>query len=772
MEESFIKHLPIKILYSFESLIDDLENSDYNFGEFKVFLDYLKETRPEIIDGVSTFDEFQKLVKDVNPIIEKIIPKPLVKYNLKAITFPFSDKFIFETERLKELLHNKKTNLKLSFDNFDEDTLFKFTCCFILSKYYHVNLDFNFSNQLEIKNEEGYTSYFGTDTNHDYFRIYPSDEKYILTEDQIENLIDNYDDTLLWKNYFPEQSYIAKGFNLISFFDNTVEIAKSNLKSKLISFGEEFESVRNDIVSAMKSIFRTGDLEIGFSAYNSDKDQLEISPLQHVNMSLIIDKKLNLKSNEIACTNYKKVISSSEYYVVSNVEKKLEMHPNDKLLNLVNQQGYQSFILYPLVNGNEYLGILEIASKTPSTFNRINANLLYEIKPLLEESIYRYSIDFENQINAYIQTEYTSLHPSVEWKFRQKAKDHILHITNSKQKSQISFQNIYPIYGEVDVRNSSTIRNLCMKNDYQNQINFLIEVCNELYDRTKKPKFLDDIDTLKDFLDRIDNVDKIYFESELLDFISYKIHPEITKYAKAEDKSALVKYIKKLDTMTGLFYIERKKFDQSIQITNSLLSNKLDLFQQEAQAIFQHYYERFKTDGVDYNLYVGKSITPQKKFSYNLVKEIRFWQIQATILLVQAQKYHQKKMPLKLDVASLIFATNSTIDILFKMDEKRFDVNGYNNAKYEIVKKRLSKAFVKGTEERINQPGKICIIYSEDVLREEYTEYLNRLIDLKFLKKDIEFLEVDDLQGLSGLLAVRVSVNYKNELGKYIKFDN
>ena len=346
-----------------------------------------------------------------------------------------------------------------------------------------------------------------------------------------------------------------------------------------------------------------------------------------------------------------------------------------------------------------------------------------------------------------------------------------MHPGNTKQKSQISFQNVYPIYGELDVRNSSVIRNQCLKMDYTNQINYLILICNELYNRTKKNKFLVYIDDLTDFLQRIDNVDKIYFESELFDYITLHIHPEIPKYVKDNEKSIIEEYLKKLDSTTGLFYVERKKFDQTIVMTNSLLSNKLDTFQKDAQDVFPHYYERFKTDGIDYNLYVGRSIAPFKKFSYQNIREIRYWQLQAMIALEQSYKEIQKKTPLKVEVASLVFATNTTLDILFKLDEKRFDVNGYNNAKYEIIKKRLSKAFVKGTNERINLPHKICIIYTEDILKEEYSNYINLLIDKKFLKKDVEYLEIDDLQGISGLQAIRVSINYKNKLEKYTKIE-
>ena len=59
------------------------------------------------------------------------------------------------------------------------------------------------------------------------------------------------------------------------------------------------------------------------------------------------------------------------------------------------------------------------------------------------------------------------------------------------------------------------------------------------------------------------------------------------------------------------------------------------------------------------------------------------------------------------------------------MDEKKFDVDGTYNARYEIIKKRIDKALVKGTDERITQKGKIAIIYSQDADAEEYTRYIN-----------------------------------------------
>ena len=97
------------------------------------------------------------------------------------------------------------------------------------------------------------------------------------------------------------------------------------------------------------------------------------------------------------------------------------------------------------------------------------------------------------------------------------------------------------------------------------------------------------------------------------------------------------------------------------------------------------------------------------------------------------------------------------------MDEKRFDVDGTYNARYEVVKKRVDKAHIKGTEERITQPGKIAIIYSQKEDEKEYLKYIAFLQHKKLLNKDVEILELEDLQGVTGLKAIRVSVLYSKD---------
>jgi hypothetical protein len=67
--------------------------------------------------------------------------------------------------------------------------------------------------------------------NADFMEI-PTANAVQLTPSDIDLLMDNFD-IALWKQKFPKESWILKGFGIVSLFDATVENAVSNLKSNL-----------------------------------------------------------------------------------------------------------------------------------------------------------------------------------------------------------------------------------------------------------------------------------------------------------------------------------------------------------------------------------------------------------------------------------------------------------------------------------------------------------------------------------------------------------
>lgn len=105
-------------------------------------------------------------------------------------------------------------------------------------------------------------------------------------------------------------------------------------------------------------------------------------------------------------------------------------------------------------------------------------------------------------------------------------------------------------------------------------------------------------------------------------------------------------------------------------------------------------------------MYIGSDMVKDRSFSEVYLYNLRLWQLQ--VMCEMENKFYnvQESMPLKLDAASLILVFSSTLSIRYRMDEKKFDVDGTYNARYEIIKKRIDKAYIKNTEERITQKVK------------------------------------------------------------------
>jgi hypothetical protein len=116
------------------------------------------------------------------------------------------------------------------------------------------------------------------------------------------------------------------------------------------------------------------------------------------------------------------------------------------------------------------------------------------------------------------------------------------------------------------------------------------------------------------------------------------------------------------------------------------------------------------------------------------------------------------QMTVPLQTTPLVLAQSSPLTIQFSPDEKQFAVEGSYNIRYEIIKKRIDKSTIRGTGERLTQPGHLSVIYSHDKEYDEYRHYFAYLADKGYLEPEIEFLELDDLQGVHGLKALRAKV--------------
>jgi hypothetical protein len=87
-------------------------------------------------------------------------------------------------------------------------------------------------------------------------------------------------------------------------------------------------------------------------------------------------------------------------------------------------------------------------------------------------------------------------------------------------------------------------------------------------------------------------------------------------------------------------------------------------------------------------------------------------------------------------------------------------VEGAYNIRYEVIKKRIDKVLIKDTRERLTQPGKIAIVYFNQQEAQEYIDYIRTLQQQGLLDDSLEYLELEELQGVNRLKALRVGVKY------------
>jgi hypothetical protein len=204
-------------------------------------------------------------------------------------------------------------------------------------------------------------------------------------------------------------------------------------------------------------------------------------------------------------------------------------------------------------------------------------------------------------------------------------------------------------------------------------------------------------------------------EAALLDFLRREVEPLFDHLQELGQGvcEKIEAYRAALDPNLGVLYRQRKDFEESVTLINETISAYLDEEEGKAQAMFPHYFETHKTDGVDYGIYIGASLVEDGTFDRLYLRNLRLWQLMVMCRVAVKADRLKEHLRVPLDTAHLILVQSSPLSIRFRPDEKQFDVYGTYNIRYEIIKKRIDKALIKGAGERLTQPGRIAIIYTQ-----------------------------------------------------------
>ncbi|BAV07799.1 hypothetical protein FLA_3830 [Filimonas lacunae] len=634
----------------------------------------------------------------------------------------------------------------------------------ILHKLY--NISFGHTDMIHKTIDEctGLERYYRLDFDDRFLQIHTKGPLPELTMESLQDQLPatNHPLTVLEKK-LPLDMFHFEGLSIISLTDVTAEHAITTLRDIVV---EHAQTASNEnfarIELALKSMI--GSPDIGFG----------LLPLLKINNKYVFKNGVGLQSTLIELARQhgfgedmfqgfvqSYVASPRIVFLRSITPLHQDLSP---ALKILADHNIFSFVIVPLYYQGSLAGVLEVFSDKENMINERMLSQLNAASLTLSQLLQQSREDLKNDITRIINDKFTPLQPAVQWKFNEAAWNYLQQEqeNTTPQIPRIAFEDVYPLYGAVDIRNSTEERNQALKTDLETHLRLLdstlqaIQQCDTclISSETKKK--------CEEWQHKVKVSTNLspYHAMKLEDYLHREI-PAFLKSLKASHSgpaSVIDAYMQAINPKDGITFQQRRELETSMQLINATVGKTLDVFNEKLQLKYPCYFEKFRTDGVEYDIYAGQSIDPTRHFDALSLVKIRHRQLKVMALLAQQTKALLPLMPKALQTTQLIFVHGTHIDIAFRADEKRFDVEGSYNIRYQVVKKRIDKAYIKDTAQRLTQPGTIAIVYSGKNEIADYLQSIQILQEEGTLGPDIEWLELEELQGLTGMKAIRVQV--------------
>src|SRR5215813_6436796 len=598
-----------------------------------------------------------------------------------------------------------------------------------------------------------------------FVQVKVSGPKPVLTDATRQRLQTGLVDGDYLRELLPPERFVLRGFMIVKAVDVTDQEVLSSLKRDLIDKDSIVShSHFQGLQAKLRTFFRRPDLRLGLAAVEGDRVLILNDASSH-EQACIFGDSAHHTTAEFAGSVYERAVLQNSPLIIDDLMTWPDRTPVEEELI---QSGVRNFICAPLHYQEKVIGTLELVSPRVGDLNATHLPRLQEVLPLFSMAVQRSVEELNSRIQTVINEQCTAIHPTVEWRFRRAVLNgferHRGTATGAMQLEPIVFEGVYPLYGLADIRGSSTQRAQAIQGDLLAQL----RLAKAVVESAREARSLPALDELAYRIDhRAAQIDRTLTSSDEIGIIAF-LRTEVESLLDHLGtfgpviRDRITAYRESLDVRLGTVYHRRRLFEESVTRIAESTSSYLDLEDQAAQGMFPHYFEKQKTDGVDYQIYVGASLLEDGRADPLYLKNLRLWQLMVTCGLAVRASELRDHLPVPLETTHLILVQHAPLSIRFRFDEKRFDVDGAYDIRYEIVKKRIDKAVVHGTAERVTQPGKIAIIYSQPAEALEYRSYIEYLQSLGYLTRDVQSLELGELQGVQGLRALRVEVALDN----------
>ena len=563
----------------------------------------------------------------------------------------------------------------------------------------------------------------------------------------------------------PPERFVLRGVTFLKAIDVTDQEVLSALKRDLIDRESIVSPTRfGQLQERLRTLLRRPELRLGLAALDGGR-VLILNYGAKIEHACIFADSVHHRTDEFTGTVYQRAVTSGRPVIVDDLAG---LDSPTVIEQQMVGSGIRGFVVAPLHYQDRVIGTLELGSPRPDDLDASHLPKLQEVLPLFSMAVQRSMEEFNARIQTQIKERFTAIHPVVEWRFRKAVLDGLERAGDAAaaELEPIIFADVHPLYALSDIRGSSTQRARAIQADLLAQLRLARDVVEAAHQARRLPA----LDQLRFRIDQHAEQIREHLaagdEVGIVTFLRAEVEVLLDRLVTFGEAvgTRVAAYRAALDPKLGTVYRQRKIFEDSVTRLNETISSYLELEEQAAQSIFPHYFEKQKTDGVDHQIYVGGSLVEDGGFDPIYLKSLRLWQLMVVCGVAARADRLAGELPLPLQATHLVLVQHAPMSIRFRFDEKRFDVDGAYNIRYEIVKKRIDKALIRNSTERVTQPGKIAIVYGQLSEAQEYRGYLEYLRHLGYIAGEVEELELEDLQGVHGLRALRVTVALRDSV--------
>ena len=505
----------------------------------------------------------------------------------------------------------------------------------------------------------------------------------------------------------PLDLFEAEGFAVWVAEDVTTTESLELVKKILLREDDFDTNAISDLKKAVKALVGLHDIQVGLMPFVKINKQFVLDE-ENVAHSLVARQWLSDKPEN--CEAFRMYTQFMEGYPtpmpVSIVSE--EVFAMVPFLRSLYDEGVRSYITIPMQNSDGLIGHLELSSNVPNTLTLQTMARLEPAIPLLSLALLKCRDNFQYKIEKVIKEKFTALQQSVEWKFEEVAWDHLRRNGNNEEEKNVVFDNVFPLYGAIDIRNSSVERSHAIQKDLKEHLLLLDETLRHLNSVIQLP-LLEGLEFKNEILRKaIEQNMAAEDEIRINEFLTQEVEPVFTHLQKNEKQSCELTddYFNIVNDNNSRVYRYRQEYEESVSKINEAVSAFLEKEEERIQRSYPHYFEKYRTDGIEYNIYIGQSISPHNPFNLLYLKNIRLWQLTSMAEAARITHLLLPSLKVPLQTTQLILIHSQPISISFRKDERKFDVEGSYNIRYEVIKKRLDKVRIKGHRRKVNPTGK------------------------------------------------------------------